>query len=232
MSQVPAHRSAPRILHASDPAAIVEIGRLLREGSVVVLPTDTGYGIAASLFQTASVERVYTIKQRDTSLRIPVFIPTSADLPLVVREVPALAWKLIGKFWPGPLSLVLPAARAVPRPVTGGLGTVAVRLPGGNACLQVLEFLGEPVTGTSANISGRPGAGKAQEVVDQLGSTIDALLIDDSAAIYHKASTVVGLKDGTMTIHREGALSSDALRSASAARTTSQPPLIASRSRR
>jgi L-threonylcarbamoyladenylate synthase len=223
MSQVPAHRSAPRILHASDPAAIVEIGRLLREGSVVVLPTDTGYGIAASLFQTASVERVYTIKQRDTSLRIPVFIPTSADLPLVVREVPALAWKLIGKFWPGPLSLVLPA---------GGLGTVAVRLPGGNACLQVLEFLGEPVTGTSANISGRPGAGKAQEVVDQLGSTIDALLIDDSAAIYHKASTVVGLKDGTMTIHREGALSSDALRSASAARTTSQPPLIASRSRR
>jgi L-threonylcarbamoyladenylate synthase len=96
----------------------------------------------------------------------------------------------------------------------------------------VLEFLGEPVTGTSANISGQPGARMAQEVVDQLGATIDALLIDDSATIYQNASTVVGLKDGAMTIHREGALSSDVLRSASAARTKSQPPLIASRNRR
>jgi L-threonylcarbamoyladenylate synthase len=161
-----------------------------------------------------------------------VLIATAADLPLVARDVPAAGWKLISKFWPGPLSLVLPAASSVPRQVTGGRGTVAVRVPNGHACLQVLEFLGEPVTGTSANTSGRPGALTAAEALDQLGATVDAILVDDSAMTHPKASTVVELKDGAMTIHRKGALSSDALRRAAGARMAAQTELITGRNRR
>lgn len=211
----------PRLLDGSDPGAIVEAGRMLRNGSVVVLPTDTGYGIAASVFQASSVERVYAIKRRDASLRLPVLIPTGADLPLVTREVPAAAWKLIGRFWPGPLTIVLPARNSVPRPITNGRGTVAVRVPGGQACLQVLEFLGEPVTGTSANISGHPSALTASDVVSQLGSTIDAVLVDDAATVHSRASTVVELVGGVMTIHRVGAISAETLRMAVATRIQS-----------
>lgn len=232
MSTVPAHSRMPRLLDGADPGAVVEAGRLLRQGSVVVLPTDTGYAISAGVFHATSVDRVYAIKRRDASLRLPVLIPTAADLPLVTRDVPAPAWKLIGKFWPGPLSLVLPATSSVPRPITGGRGTVAVRVPNGSSCLLVLEFLGEAVTGTSANISGRPGALTAADVVNQLGATIDAILVDDAAIIHPKASTVVELKDGSMTIHREGALSADTLRCALAVRLTTQNQLNAGRNRR
>jgi L-threonylcarbamoyladenylate synthase len=220
------------LLDGTEASALVEAGRLLRQGAIVVLPTDTGYGIGASLFHPASVDRVFAIKQRDASLRLPVFLATAADLPLVTREVPPTAWKLIGQFWPGPLSLVLPAAASVPRQITVGRGTVAVRVPAGRACLQVLEFLGEPVTGTSANISGQPPAMSAADVVAQLGSAVDAVVVDDAAVTRPRASTVVELKDGTMTIHREGALSSDALRSALTGRMMAPTQLLAARNRR
>jgi L-threonylcarbamoyladenylate synthase len=228
----PPGNQAPRLLDGSDAAALLEAARLLRQGSIVVLPTDTGYGIGASLFHSASVDRVFEIKQREASLRLPVFLATAADLPLVTREVPPAAWKLISQFWPGPLSLVLPAAGSVPRQITVGRGTVAVRVPKGRACLQVLEFLGEPVTGTSANISGQPPALSAADVMAQLGSTVDAILLDDAAVTQPRASSVIELKDGAMTIHREGALSSDALRSALTGRTMAPTQLLAARSRR
>src|SRR5579859_4183507 len=190
MSLLATESSVPRILEGSDPVAIVEAGRLLRQGLVVVIPTDTGYGIAASLFHPDAVHRVYDIKQRDAALRLPVLIPTAADLPLVASEVPSIAWRLIGKFWPGPLSLVLPARNSVPRSVTGGRGTVAVRVPNGRACLQLLQFLAEPVTGTSANLSGQPGALTAADAVAQLGATVDAVVVDDAAVVHRRASTV------------------------------------------
>lgn len=216
---VSAASERPLQLDGRDPAALAEAARLLREGAVVVLPTDTGYGLAASMFQPASVERVFAIKQRDASLRLPLLIPTAADLPLLVREVPPLAWKLIGAFWPGPLSLVLPATDAVPRVIVAGHATVAVRVPNSYACLQVLQFLGEPVTGTSANLSGQPSATTAAEAIRQLGAAIDAIVVDDAALLHPRASTVAELDGGVLTIHREGAISSETLRALSTPHT-------------
>ncbi|HEY8687243.1 MAG TPA: L-threonylcarbamoyladenylate synthase [Chloroflexota bacterium] len=232
MSLISPGAGVPRVLDGSDPVAIVEAGRLLRLGQVVVIPTDTGYGIAAGLFHPTAVDRVYDIKQRDTALRLPLLIATAADLPLVASDIPDTAWRLINKFWPGPMSLVLPATAAVPRSVTDGRGTVAIRVPNGRACLQLLEFMGEPVTGTSANLSGRPGALTASDAVDQVGAVVDAILVDDSAVVQNKASTVVELQGGTLTIHREGALSADLLRGAAAPRMAAGMQLISSRNRR
>ena len=192
---------------------------MLRAGRVVVLPTDTGYGIAAGVFHPASIERVYAVKQRAPSLRLPVLISTAADLPLLASDVPPAAWRLIARFWPGPLTLVLPAKTSAPRPITGGLGTVGIRVPDCRSTLQVLAFLGEPVTGTSANISGQPAALTADDAVRQLGGSIDAVLVDDAALLHPRASSVVELHDGMMTVHREGALSPDALRGALSVRS-------------
>ena len=221
----------PRMLDAEDPAHLVEAARMVRAGHVVVLPTDTGYGVAAGVFHPASVERVYAVKQRAPALRLPVLISTAADLPLLTRDVPAAAWRLIGRFWPGPLTVVLPAKPSVPKPITGGLGTVGVRVPNCRATLQVLEFLGEPVTGTSANISGQPPALTADEVVRQLGGSVDAVLVNDSALLHSTASSVVELIDGTVTVHREGALSPETLRGALSSRF-SDPKLIKGQIRR
>jgi L-threonylcarbamoyladenylate synthase len=232
MSLVPTPDRLPLILDATDPVAIVEAGRLIRQGLVVVIPTDTGYGISAGVFHPESVERVFAIKRRDPTTRIPLLVPTAADLPLVARDVPGPAWRLIARFWPGPLSIVLPAKGAVPRSVTGGRGTVAVRVPNGRVCLQLLEFLGEPITGTSANLSGKPGAVTAADALAQFGPTVDAILVDDGAIVHQKASTVVEFVDGVLTVHREGMLSADTLRTAATPRMGAEMQLVMSRNRR
>jgi L-threonylcarbamoyladenylate synthase len=201
----------PLLLDGHRPEAILRAVQLLRRGAVVAVPTDTGYGLAASLFQPEALERVYEIKQRDARNPSPVLLGTATDLPLVVREVPTPAWRLIERFWPGPLTLVLPAAEGVSRVVTSGGDTVGVRVPGGRACLQVLESLGEPVTGTSANLSGKPGARTAAEVVEGLGPRVDAVLEEDEAVVHAAPSSVVEVTDSGLTIHRAGMLDSDAL---------------------
>ncbi|HEX6508859.1 MAG TPA: L-threonylcarbamoyladenylate synthase [Chloroflexota bacterium] len=213
------------ILDGRRPDAIVEIVRLIRGGGVAAIATDTGYALSASLFHPEAVDRVFAMKQRDPRARLPVLVGTAADLPLVARDISASAWHLIEHYWPGPLTLVLPAKAAVPRPVTGGRETVGVRVPGGKSCLQVLESLGEPVTGTSANISGRPGARTASEVLDQLSGAVDAVLEDDNAVIFRAPSTVIEIADRGIEVHRVGALDAESLRRAAGMRVGATPRL-------
>ena len=201
-----------KVLTADQPSNIVATARILREGGIVVIPTDTVYGLAASVYQPAAIERIFLAKQRTPEARVPLLLGTAADLPLLVEEVPRVAWDLIGRFWPGPLTLVLPARRAVPEAVTRGGRTVAVRVPAGRSTLQLLQVLGEPVIGTSANISGRAPALTAREAVEQLDGRVDAILVDDGVIRAGVASTVVEVSEAHLTVRRVGAVSVDRLR--------------------
>ncbi len=179
-SQAPTAIALPLILPASESASIVRIARLLRDGGIAAIPTDTVYGLAASVFRPSAIERIFAVKRRAPDMAVPVLLASAVDLPILVKSIPAAGWKLINQFWPGPLTLVLSARETVPRSITGGGQTVAVRVPADRVTLQLLQTLGEPVIGTSANRHGEPPAVGPAEVIAQLGHEVDAVLSDNS----------------------------------------------------
>lgn len=198
------------VLDGTRPADILVAARILREAGVVVIPTDTVYGLAASVLRPASVERVFEIKRRPPMMRVPVLLATAADLPILVSNIPRISWKLIEAFWPGALTLVMPARPSVPPAITRGGDSVAVRVPGARTALSLLESLGEPIVGTSANVSGQPSIVRGAEALDALPG-VDAVLVNDRDLV-GTASTVVDLTAATPVITRAGAISPDAIR--------------------
>lgn len=218
-------------LRARDPGAIATAAAILREGGLVAIPTDTLYGLAASILQPEAIERIFVAKQRQPEARVPVLIATAADLPLLTAAVPRDAWKLIDRFWPGGLTLVFAARPSLPITLTRGGQTVAVRVPAGRTALRLLETLGEPVVGTSANISGMPPAAAADDVVEQLAGRIDAVLEDDASVAGGPPSTIVDMTGDVPVILRAGAVSADAVREAVGRRVNVQERLTERRFR-
>ena len=217
------------ILPASQGANIALVARVLRDGGVAVIPTDTVYGLAASVFDESAIARVFEVKRRAPDAAVPVLLHTAADLPLLVADVPAIAWTLIDRFWPGPLTLVLPARPAVPRVLRGGGQTIAVRVPAARTCLQVLEAAGVPLVGTSANRSGEPPATRAAEAWEALGTEVDVVLEDDAAIGGPLPSTVVELEDGQPVVRRAGVLGVETIRQAVGTRVLVSTPLTRDR---
>jgi L-threonylcarbamoyladenylate synthase len=187
---------------------------VLRDGGVAVIPTDTVYGLACSVLHEDAVARVFQVKRRAPDAAVPILLSTAADLPLLAAEVPRIAWRLIDRFWPGPLTLVFTARSSVSQTITGGTGTVALRVPASLACLRVLELLAEPVIGTSANRSGEPAADTAATALEAIGSDVDVVLEDDASVVGGLPSTVVSLASTQPVVHRIGSVSVDAVRAA------------------
>ena len=127
---------------------------VLRRGGVVAVPTDTLYGLAVSALDVAAVERLFRIKGRPESRAMPLLLADAADIDRYAAEVPQVAWALAEAFFPGALTLVLRRGDVVPEAVTGGLDTVAVRVPDHPVPRTIVRELGAPITGTSANRTG------------------------------------------------------------------------------
>jgi L-threonylcarbamoyladenylate synthase len=180
---------------------------ILREGGVVAFPTDTVYGLGGDAFNSAAVERVYAIKKRPWNRPLPLLIADMSHLKdLAADPIPEIAWFLARRFWPGPLTMVLPRKDSVPE--SAGTGdTIAVRVPNHLVCLALIEGLANPLVGTSANISGRPPALTAREVRQQLKGTVD-LIIDAGTCPGGKESTVVDVGRHRPVILRQGVISS------------------------
>ena len=191
-------------------AALEESLRFLRRGGVVAFPTDTLYGLGADAFRPEAVRRVFEIKGRASGSGLPLLIADVGDLEVVARTVPELARVLAGRFWPGPLTLVLPRSHRVTPEVTGGRDTVAVRMPDHPIPLALARSLGHPITGTSANRSGGPDPVTAVEVRTLLGAAVD-YIIDGGAAPLGSPSTILDLSAGRPRLLREGAVPREVL---------------------
>ena len=180
----------------------------IRRGGVAAIPTDTVYGLAANPFDRRAVATVFSIKRRPETLPILLLIDSLAQLDGIVREPPELFHRLAAEFWPGPLTMILPARDRVPAAVTAGTGTIAVRLPSAQIPRRLARLAG-PITGTSANRSGRPAATTADEVKRQLGPDVFqeglAYIIDGGRARSLRPSTIVSLT-GKPRIVRHGAV--------------------------
>lgn len=193
-----------------DPHAIARAGAVLRHGGLVALPTETVYGLGANAWDAAAVRRIFEAKGRPADNPLIVHFAAAEQLAQVTATITPLARALADRFWPGPLTIVLDAAAGLPSVTTGGLRTVAVRVPGHAVARAVIEAAGVPVAAPSANRSGRPSPTTAEHVVADLGDRID-LLIDAGPTGLGLESTVVDARGALPVILREGALTREQL---------------------
>jgi len=182
-----------------------EIGKgvkILKKGGVIAFPTDTVYGLGADAFNSRAVERIYEIKNRPKHQQFPLLIADTSQLTAMADPIPGIAWFLAERFWPGGLTLVLPKADSLPA-YLAPVSSIAVRVPNHPICLTLIQRLGNPVIGTSANISGKPAALTADEVGQQLGGKID-FIINGGKCPGGRESTVVDVTREAPVILRQG----------------------------
>lgn len=196
------------MLLAPTPAALRRAAAALRRGEPVAFPTETVYGLGANALDPHAVRRVYEAKGRPDDNPLIVHVTGLPMLRRLVREVPPAARALAGRFWPGPLTIVLPKRRSVPDAVTAGLPTVAVRVPDHPVALALIEAAGVPVAAPSANRSGRPSPTRARHVADDFP---DLLVLDGGPAHHGLESTVVALGEPPRVL-RLGAVPVEELR--------------------
>lgn len=184
---------------------------ILGEGGVVAFPTDTVYGLGASIGIQGAVERVYEVKERPLSMALPLLLADTSQIAGVAERVSPLAWLLIDNLLPGALTLVLPKSGSVPDIVTAGGKTVAVRIPAHPVPVALILGVGTPIVGTSANVSGGPSPLTADEVRSQFGDKVD-FIIDGGSCYGGRESTIVDVTGETPVVLREGAISVEELR--------------------
>jgi L-threonylcarbamoyladenylate synthase len=166
--------------------------KLLREGKVVAFPTETVYGLGASAFNREAIERVYEIKGREKQKALTVHIASKEDLNLFAKEIPPIAERLISLFWPGPLTIILPKRKEVPKEISP-TEKVGLRMPSHPISLSLIEGSG-PLVAPSANLSGYPSSTNPKMVIEQLGDKIDCL-IDGGKTPLGIESTVIDITD-------------------------------------
>ncbi|MEZ4507259.1 MAG: L-threonylcarbamoyladenylate synthase [Thermomicrobiales bacterium] len=192
------------LLDQAAPRAIEWTAERVASGGVVAIPTDTVYGIAASLAHPAAVERLCQIKGRPTGQPLPVLVSSIDALSHLVTLDDAVI-PLLDAFWPGPLTVVLPTTASLPDQVIGPGNTVGVRLPNHYIAIEVIEKAGGSVACTSANRSGEPPARSAREVAETIGTDLD-IILDSGTTPGGVASTVVAIDGATLRFIREGAI--------------------------
>jgi len=194
-----------------DLAALKPAAERLRNGGLVAFPTETVYGLGAHALDPAAVRRVFDAKGRPAHDPLIVHVAHIEALDELVAHVPEIARTLAARFWPGPLTLVLPRSAAVPDEVTAGLGTVAVRMPSHPVAKALLELAAIPVAAPSANLFSRPSPTRAAHVLEDLKDRID-VVVDGGTTDVGIESTVLDLTGETPTILRPGAITVEALR--------------------
>jgi len=194
---------------ASEPQAIAKTAAAIKQGELVVFPTDTVYGLGTNTFDERAVLRLYAVKQRPLDKGIPVLLSDLADLEKVTSSVSEAARALMVRFWPGPLTLIVPRRQDILRVVTGGEG-IAVRIPDCEVARMVIRAAGGAVATSSANRSGHAPAQTAEQAVAELEGDV-AIVLDDGPTGQTLASTIVDCTGKTLRILRQGPINTTEL---------------------
>lgn len=194
-----------------DEALIREAGEIVRAGGLVAFPTETVYGLGGDALNPDSSRKIYEAKGRPSDNPLIVHIADMAALPAIVKSVPETAKKLAKAFWPGPLTMILEKSDLVPKETTGGLDTVAVRMPSDTVALSFIRAAGGYVAAPSANRSGKPSPTRAEYVAQDMDGRIE-MILDGGDATLGLESTIVDLTVETPTILRPGFITGEMLR--------------------
>jgi len=195
---------------APDHESIGRAASVVRAGGVAAIPTDTLYGLAANPFDVAAINKLFTIKRRDLEKAIPLVAADMAQVEASLGVLPTLGARLARAFWPGPLTLVVRAPETLAVEVTGGTGTVGVRVPACEVTRALCAAARLPLTATSANISGEPPTNLPETVAASLGACLD-VLIDSGPTAGGPPSTIVDVTGPEPRLIRAGAITWDAV---------------------
>jgi L-threonylcarbamoyladenylate synthase len=179
--------------------------KVLEKGGVVAFPTETFYGLGVKYDNEDALKRLYEIKKRPQDKAIPLIVGSIREVHILAAEVPELAFELMKRYWPGPLTIVLKAKDRLSEYITAGTGKVAVRVPGESVALDIVRRTGFPITATSANPSGSPPADSPQEVLKYFAEELD-LIIDGGRTHGYEPSTIVEVVDDNIKLLRKGIL--------------------------
>ena len=182
----------------------------LRRGDVIVFPTETLYGLGADALDISAVEKVFQLKGRDPNQPFPVLVSDRSMLESLVGQIVPLAEKLMARFWPGPLTLVLPARPDIPKPLVNSTGGVGVRISSQPIAREIIKMLGRPLTATSANPSGQPGAHAIAEARAYFSGKIK-IFLDGGELASRTGSTVVSVAGNKINIIRAGEIAQSEL---------------------
>ena len=183
----------------------------LKRGHAIVFPTETLYGLGADALNEAAVEEVFQLKGRDRSNPFPVLVADQEMLHTLVAEIPTTAQKLMDRCWPGPLTLVLPGQKNIPKPLCNPSGEVGVRISSQPLAALLIKGLGRPLTATSANPSGKEPARTLQVAKNYFVHRVD-VFVDGGTLTSKSGSTVVEVMEDSIKIIREGEISTSELR--------------------
>ena len=190
-----------------DISAVCEI---LKNGGVVALPTETVYGLAANAQNKDAVQKIFAAKGRPADNPLIVHIANKEELAPLVKEIPQEAQRCIDAFWPGPFTVILPKTDAIPPITSGGLDTVAVRMPSNPVINAVISGCGFPLAAPSANISGKPSPTKASHVIEDMQGKIEGIVKSYDCTVGVE-STVVSFINGEVRLLRPGGITLEML---------------------
>ena len=198
------------VLSALHPAALEKAADIIKNGGLVAIPTETVYGLGANGLDEDAVARIFEVKGRHQDNPLILHISGPEEIERYCHHIPQAAYDLAETFWPGPLTMVLPAKRCVPLRTTGGLFTVALRCPDHPAALAVIRDSGVPIAAPSANISGKPSTTTAQHVLDDHMGKIP-LILDGGPCRVGVESTIVDLTGERPRLLRPGGIGPEEL---------------------
>ena len=198
------------LLSASDPGVPELAAAIIRRGGLVAIPTETVYGLGANGLDEQAVGRIFEAKGRPQDNPLILHVAEPAQIEEFCHSIPASAYALADRFWPGPLTLVLPAREVVPKRTTGGLSTVAVRCPDNAATRAIIRLSGVPIAAPSANLSGKPSTTTAAHVLHDHDGKIDAI-VDGGPCRVGVESTIVDLTEERPRLLRPGGITPEQL---------------------
>ena len=213
------------IIFGTEAADIRHAAEIIKEGGLIAFPTETVYGLGADGLNGEAAAKIYEAKGRPSDNPMILHISSKDDLNTLTEEVTADMKILMEQFWPGPLTMVVKAKDIVPRVTTGGLDTVAVRMPGNETALKLIEAAGVPIAAPSANASGRPSPTTGRHVLDDLNGKIDGVIMGEVCRIGIE-STVIDMTGAQPVILRPGFLTPAMLEAALGKKVELDPTLI------
>ena len=190
---------------------LIEPAEALKNGKLVLFPTETVYGIGANALNEEAVKRIFIAKGRAQDNPLIVHVSDEEMLSNLVEDIGEIEKRLIEKFWPGPLTIIFEKKPIIPDVITGGLNTVAVRMPSNIIARKLIEFSNVPVAAPSANISGKPSGTDIKDIIDELDGKVD-FIVDSGRVDIGLESTVVRIIEGTVHILRPGKITPEDIR--------------------
>lgn len=193
------------------PEDILRCAELLKGDGIAAIPTETVYGLAGNALKGETVKKIFAAKGRPSDNPLIVHISDISQWAALVKDIPQNAMTLADKFWPGPLTIILPKSDIIPKEICGGLDTVAVRMPSNKTARAIIDACSFPLAAPSANTSGKPSPTSAEHVKADLDGKIDAIL-DGGTSDVGIESTVISLAGDTPRLLRPGGITPEMLR--------------------